>query len=65
MSRLSSDTVIATIGFLRPGIGATVPLVSSSGDVSWRARPVTRRIRNRAPAAPLDAFWLPANPAGC
>jgi hypothetical protein len=37
--------VVATVGFLRPGIGATVPLFSSSGDVSWRA---WRRVRDKS-----------------
>ena len=43
-----SDTLVATVGFLRPGIGAAVPSFSSSSDVSWRA---WRRVRDKSEIA--------------
>src|SRR6266851_8784572 len=51
VGRPSSDTLVATVKFLRPRIGATVPSFSPSGDVSWRVASRTRQIRNCAPVA--------------
>ncbi len=43
VGRPPSDALVD--GFLRPGIGPTVPLFSSSGDLGWRA---LRRVRDKS-----------------